>query len=148
MSHYNAKPIRLDLRPSRLLAGILIVAAIAACGAIAVLPMGCASCLPIIAAAAFHVMRDTQLWLRSSILALEVGSDGTFRYLTRIDGWREAVVRGDSFVMPALTVLVLASEGKYFPRYAILLSGSADSEMLRRMRVWLRWGSQILPEKN
>jgi hypothetical protein len=152
MNHYSAKPIRLDLRSSRLLGSILVVAAMMACAAIAVLPLPIwfrlAIMLPILAAAAFHVMRDAQLRLRTSILALEVGNDGTLRYLTRAHGWCDATVRGDSFVMPALTVLVLTSEGRYFPRYAVLLSDSADSEMFRRLRVWLRWGSQSLPAEN
>jgi toxin CptA len=148
MNHYSAKPVRLDLQPSTRLTGVLAAAALPACGAILVLPLAAwiklASMLPIVVAAAFHLLRDAQLKLRSSILAIEVGSDGTLRFLTRATGWRDAIVRGDSFVTPTLTVLVLATEGRRFPRYAILLSDSANAEMFRRLRVWLRWGSQAL----
>lgn len=152
MKHYSAKPIRLDLRPSRLLGTILVVAATLACAAVAVLPLPAVARLAvmalILAAAAFHVLRDAQLRLRSSLLALEVGSDGVLRYLTPARGWCEATVRGESFVMSGLAVLVLKPEGRYFLRYAILLSDSADTEMFRRLRVWLRWGSQALAAEN
>lgn len=152
MNHYSAKPIRLDLQPSARLTWILLVAVTAACGAIFVLPLALWVKLPImlaiIAAAAFHIGRDAQLRLRSSILALEVGGDGTLRYLTRAAGWKEAVVRGDSLVMPTLTVLVLATEERWFPRYAVLFSDSGNPEMFRRLRVWLLWGSQALPAEN
>ena len=152
MKHYSAKPIRLDLQPSIRLAWILVIAGMAACSAILVLPLAgwvkLAGMLPILAATAFHIMRDAQLRLRSSILALEVGSDGTLRYLTRTAGWKDAMVRGGSFVTPALTVLVLATEEGRFPRYAILLSDSGNPEMFRRLRVWLRWGSQALPAES
>ena len=152
MKHYSAKPIRLDLQPSLRLTWILVIAGMAACGALLVLPLAgwgkLAGMLPILAATAFHIMRDAQLRLRSSILALEVGSDGTLRYLTRTAGWKDAMVRCDSFVTPALTVLVLATEEGRFPRYAILLSDSGNPEMFRRLRVWLRWGSQALPAES
>ena len=152
MKHYSAKPIRLDLQPSIRLTWILVIAGMAACGALLVLPLAgwvkLAGMLPILAATAFHIMRDAQLRLRSSILALEVGSDGSLRYLTRTAGWKDAMVRGDSFVTPALTVLVLATEEGRFPRYAILLSDSGNPEMFRRLRVWLRWGSQALPAES
>jgi toxin CptA len=152
MNHYSAKPVRLDLQPSVRLTAVLVAAMLAACGAILALPFASwiklAGMLPLIAAAAFHILRDARLRLRSSILAIEVGSDGTLRYLTRAAGWREAIVRGDSFVTPALTVLVLATEERRFPRYAILVSDSGHPEMFRRLRVWLRWGSQVLPAEN
>jgi toxin CptA len=152
MNHYSAKPVRLDLQPSARLTWVLAVAALAACAAIYVLPFAgwikLASMLSIVAATAFHIARDAQLRLRSSILAIEVGSDGTLRYLTRAAGWRDAMVRGDSFVTPSLTVLVLATQDRHFPRYAILVSDSGNPEMFRRLRVWLRWGSQALPAES
>ena len=65
MNHYSAKPVRLDLQPSVRLTGVLAVAALAACGAICVLPLAgwieWASMLTIAAAAAFYILRDARL---------------------------------------------------------------------------------------
>ncbi|MDR2219149.1 MAG: hypothetical protein LBE24_01025 [Methylobacillus sp.] len=146
MSHYNAKPVRLDLRPSRRLTWLLGGAVCAACAAIGILPISLwvksGIVLFMLAASAFHIMRDARLALRSSILALEVSASGELSMLTREQGWRVATVRGDSFVTPPLTVLVLAPEGQRLSRYAVLLPDSADAEALRRLRVWLKWGNQ------
>ncbi|MDR2875770.1 MAG: hypothetical protein LBV44_07585 [Methylobacillus sp.] len=144
MSHYSVKPIRLDLRPSTRLTAILLVATIAACGAITVLPLPLwaqlTSIAVIIAAATFHILRDARLRLRSSILALEVGSDGTLRVLTRAEGWCDAKAKDESFVTPALTIVALAFEERFFSRHAVIFADSADTNAFRRMRVWLRWG--------
>lgn len=150
MNHYSVKPIRLDLRPSRRLALLLGLAASAACGAMLSVPVPLWSKLAvsvtIAAAAVFHIARDAGLRMPASILAIEVSSDGTLRYLSRRDGWCEATVRGESFVTPALTVLSLAVAEKRWARPAVLMADSGDAEVLRRLRVWLRWGSQALPD--
>lgn len=100
--------------------------------------------MTIVAATAFHVLRDAQLRLPASILALEVAGDGRLSYLTRAEGWCEATVHDDSFVTPSLTVLILFSNGRRFPKYLILLSDSGNAEMFRRLRIWLRWGCKLL----
>lgn len=151
MNHYSLKPLRLDLRPSRLLASVLGVATLAALVLILLLPfpfwITLPLCVLLLGAAFFHIMRDAGLRLSSSILALEVASHGQVRYLSRREGWREVAVRGDSYVTPWLTVVNLSDPGKRWSRAAILMSDSGDAEMFRRLRVWLRWGSQAFPEE-
>lgn len=150
MRHYSLKPIRLALRPSRRLAALLGVASGGACLAVALLPLPSwqrlALVLAIAAAAGYHVARDALLRMPGSVVALEVTSEGALRFQSRAGAWCDAAVRGDSVVTPWLTVLNLAEPEKRRARRAILLADSGDSGMLRRLRVWLRWGSQTVPE--
>lgn len=145
MKHYNLKPIRLTLQPSRQLALILAAAGIAACAAVLSLPLSgwqrLGVIVPIAAATLYHVLRDALLRMPRSVVAIEVGAQGEFRCQARNGDWQGAAVQGDSFVTTWLTVLNLRVEGERRRRHALLLSDSADTEMLRRLRVWLRWGS-------
>lgn len=150
MKHYSLKPIRLALRPSRQLAAVLAVAGIAACFAIALLPLPpwqqLALALLIATAGIYHVAKDALLRMSGSVVALEVTSEGVLRFQSRAGAWCDATVRGDSFVTPWLTVLNLTEPERRLAKRAILLSDSGDAEMLRRLRVWLRWGSQTVAE--
>lgn len=145
MKHYNLKPIRLALRPSRQLSLLLAGAGMAACGAILSLPLSgwqqLGAIALIAAATLYHVLRDALLRMSHSVIAIEVGTQGEFRCQARDGNWLEAAVAGDSFVTPWLTVLNLHVEGERLVRRTILLSDSGDTEMLRRLRVWLRWGA-------
>lgn len=149
MKHYNLKPIRLALRPSARLALIFAVAGSAACAAMLSVPLhGGLQVLAmalIIALTAYHILRDALLRLPQSIVTIEVGAQGEFRCHVASGEWQEMTVLGDSFVTPWLTVLNLRHPGRWRAQRAILLSDSADAEMLRRLRVWLRWGSLVVP---
>ncbi|OAJ70876.1 hypothetical protein A7976_05295 [Methylobacillus sp. MM3] len=151
MNHYSLKPIRLALRPSRQLAGLLGVAGTAACAAILLLPA-----LPwvklmlaavVAATTLYYLGHDALLRMPGSIVALEVTSNGALRCLSRNGLWLDVSVRGDSFVTPWLTVLNLTEPGKRLAKRAILLSDSGDADVFRSLRVWLRWGSQAFPGK-
>jgi toxin CptA len=150
MKHYNLKPIRLALQPSLQLAAVLAFAGICASAAIAALPMPAGQRLGLAAIVAaiclYHVVRDACLRMPWSIIALEVTSEGACRCQSRTGNWLDVEVGGDSFVTPWLTVLNLVEPGKRGARHAILLSDSGDPDMFRRLRVWLRWGSQVLPD--
>jgi len=150
MNHYSLKPIRLALRPSRQLAAVLVLAGATACAVMASLPIPLWEALVLDAIIAmfaiYHVVKDAWLRMPWSIVALEVTSEGAFRCQSRAGVWIDVEVRGDSFVTPWLTILNLAEPGKWLARRAILLSDSGEAEMFRAMRVWLRWGSQMMPE--
>lgn len=150
MKHYNLKPIRLALQPSGWLAAVLALAGVGACTTIALLPLllwqKLVLALFIAAAAGYHVVTDALLRMPWSIVALEVTSEGALRFQSRTETWTDAEVHGDSFVTPWLTVLNLTEPDKRLVRRAVLLSDSGDAEMFRRLRVWLRWGSQAGPE--
>ena len=150
MNHYSLKPIRLALRPSRQLAAVLALAGATACAVMASLPIPLREALVLDAIIAtfaiYHVAKDAWLRMPWSIVALEVTSEGAFRCQSRAGVWIDVEVRGDSFVTPWLTILNLAEPKKWLARRAILLSDSGDAEMFRALRVWLRWGSQVLPD--
>jgi toxin CptA len=150
MKHYNLKPIRLVLRPSLQLAAVLAFAGIGASAAIAALPMPAWQRLGLVAIVSamclYHIARDACLRMPRSIIALEVTSEGTCRCQSRAGDWLDVEVHGNSFVTPWLTVLNLVEPGKRGARQAILLSDSGDPDMFRQLRVWLRWGSQVLPD--
>jgi toxin CptA len=150
MNHYSLKPIRLALRPSRQLAAVLALAGATACAVMASLPIPLWEELVLDASIAtfaiYHVVKDAWLRMPWSIVALEVTCEGVFRFQSRAGVWIDAEVRGDSFVTPWLTILNLAEPDKWLARRAILLSDSGDAEMFRALRVWLRWGSQAVPE--
>lgn len=150
MNHYSLKPIRLALRPSRQLAAVLALAGATACAVMASLPIPLWEALVLDAIIAtfaiYHVAKDAWLRMPWSIVALEVTSEGAFRCQSRAGVWIDVEVRGDSFVTPWLTILNLAEPKKWLARRAILLSDSGDAEMFRALRVWLRWGSQALPD--
>lgn len=150
MNHYSLKPIRLALRPSRQLAAVLALAGAATCAVMVSLPIPLWKALvldaSIAAFAVYHVAKDACLRMPWSVVALEVTSEGAFRCQSRAGVWLDVEVRGDSFVTPWLTILNLAEPDKWLAHRAILLSDSGDAEMFRALRVWLRWGSQALPD--
>ena len=98
-------------------------------------------------AASYNIFRDALLRLPGSVVALEVTSQGHLRCQCRSGEWLDAAVCGNSFVTPWLTVLNLRLPGKRCARHALVLPDSADGEMFRRLRVWLRWGSQALTDE-
>lgn len=150
MNHYSLKPIRLALRPSRQLVAVLALAGGTACAVMASLPIPLWETLVLDTLIAtfvtYHIAKDACLRMPWSIVALEVTSEGAFRCQSRAGVWIDVEVRGDSFVTPWLTILNLAEPEKRLARCAILLSDSGDAEMFRALRVWLRWGSQVLPD--
>lgn len=145
------KPIHADLRPSRMLAVLLGAAGVGACALVAILPVPLWGKLVVgvvvMLCTFYHIARDALLRMPWSITALEVSSKDGLRCLPRAGDWTDIEVRGDSFVTPWLTVLNLRLSERRFARHVILLPDSVDAEAYRWLRVWLRWGSQALPEK-
>jgi hypothetical protein len=55
--------------------------------------------------------------------------------------WRAAQIKGRPVVLPWLVSLTLMPEaGK--TRQLMIWADSAEAELLRKLRVWLRWGNQ------
>lgn len=74
--------------------------------------------------------------------ALRVAADGRLQCLDDAGEWRDVEVLGDSLVSPALIVLRYRVADKRV-RSLALLSDSADTDDLRRLRVSLRWTRRI-----
>jgi toxin CptA len=131
-----APALRLDLKPSRLLAGVLIVVhglAIAAAwislsgwtwyvaGALVLASLG--GCLA----------RE-----RSRPVSLELREEGRASWRNRTGGWHEGRLGRNHFVSVALVVLELELEGRG-RKWVVLMGDSAPPDDFRRLRIWLRW---------
>ena len=152
MAHYNVKPLRLTVQPSRRLAALFITVSLAACAIVLCMPLhlwfeffGLESfglkffvCLAIIVATAYAVMQHAWLVLPASCRMLELDAKGGLQLL-RNDGTREeALLLPDSFVNARLTVLNVKIGRRR--RSVLLTPDRTEAEAFRRLRVWLRWG--------
>lgn len=133
-------PLRIELKPSYLLAGLLGLAHVLALGAAWVslagwprylVATGILISLAVCVAGALHRRRD-------SMAALELRADGDAAWMDGDGRWHDCRVAQDHFVSPLLVVLALERDGAAQQR-VVLLPDSAAAEDLRRLRVWLRW---------
>ena len=131
-----APALRLDLRPSRLLAGALIVAHGLALAAVWISFSGWASqlaCVAVLTSLGGCLVRATR-----GPSSLELHEDGRASWRTRKGSWREGKLGRNNFVSAALVVLELEIAG-HGRKWIALMADSAPPEDLRRLRVWLRW---------
>jgi toxin CptA len=149
--NYSLKPIYVDLRASRTLASLLGVGCLGACAPVVILPLPVwLAWLVILTAvlATTHALALYALLLRpSSVVRIEVTVTGEMRCMMRSGEMVAATVLGSSTVMPWLTLLNLQLPGRRLARHVILLPHALDADEFRRLRVWLRWGSQALPKE-
>ena len=135
--------LKAGLRPSHILAAILLLAHGAAITVIALVDVPPWLQLIVIAVLlanlAYVVTRAALLRTASSVVALEVTSDNAVNILTREGEWVECEVRGTTYVASFLTVLNLRESEKGTARHITILPDSMDAENFRQLRVWLRW---------
>ena len=152
MAHYNVKPLRLTVQPSRWLAALFITVSLAACVIVLCMPprfwseflglellaLKFLACFVIIAATAYAIAQHAWLILPGSCRMLELDAQGNLQWLCHDGTRQDAVVLPDSFVSARLTVLNVKIGRK---RKSVLLTPDrTEAEALRRLRVWLRWG--------
>ena len=131
-----APALRLDLKPSRLLAGALIsvhglagaVAWISLSGWLQYLVWG--AILGSLAQA-WRAVRPA--------LSLELNEDGRASWRNRDGTWHEGRLGGSHFVSAGLAVVELETAGRRRRKRVILMADSVSPEDFRRLRVWLRW---------
>ncbi|MBZ0105842.1 MAG: hypothetical protein K8H84_09445 [Sulfuricella denitrificans] len=135
--------LELKLHPSRTLTALLAGAHLLSVLVIWRLPLApatqIASSLLIAASLLFHLRRDGLLAAGHSIIALRLDPECNFFCQTRDGSWQEAKLLGSSMVTPWLIVLNFTPEKKWLVRHAVILPDSADTELLRQLRVLLRW---------
>ena len=134
---------RIDLRPSRILAAILVIAHGAAIAVIALVSVPLWLKLIAIAALAVNLMfeiRQTVL-LRApdAVVALEIASDDALSIQTRRGDWITCEVLGSTYVIYFLAIVNLKEQGSGRAKRAVILPDSIDAEDFRKLRVWLRW---------
>lgn len=131
-----APALRLGIRPSRLLAGALVLAHGLALAAAWISLNGWAQYLvwgAILASLAHALFRAMH-----PALLLELHEDGRVSWRNRDGTWHEGKLGSSHFVSAALAVLELEPRGRQRKRL-ILVADSVSHEDFRRLRVWLRW---------
>jgi toxin CptA len=143
--HYNVRPIQLVLKPSRVLAG----ASLAAIVMLAITPMPRAAEILLLAvvilSCACHVA-DCLLRLPRSLTRLELNGKEEL-HVTRRDGKSHRVdILPGSFVTPYLTILNMRIRDTGKLRHLLVTPDRVQQDEFRRLRVWLRWGNQVMSE--
>ncbi len=90
----------------------------------------------------YFLRRDAWLALASSCVGLAEEDDGGIVLILRDGGRIPCRILRDSLVMPWLVVLNVLPQGAPVARGVVILPDSMDVEAFRRLRVWLRHGSQ------
>jgi toxin CptA len=132
-----APALRLDLKPSRLLAGALVSAHGLAGAAAWISLSGWVQYLAwgaILASLAQALLRAAH-----PALSLELNEDGRASWRNRDGIWHEGRLGRSHFVSAALAVLELETAGLRRRKRVILMADSVSPEDFRRLRVWLRW---------
>lgn len=135
--------LRVSLRPSFILAAILVIVHGAAIAVILMANMP--PWLALIAIAALVINLGVSIWRNAltrggnAVVEIGVASDTALSIRTRRGEWLECEVRGDTYVAWFLTVLNLRQIGTGKRLSVAILPDAIDAEDFRRLRVWLRW---------
>ena len=145
--------IRITLKPSLLLLGLLSGISLLSGVAVAVLPitflLKCLMVVPIVCSTFYYILRDALLLLPWSWQRLEVNSGGELR-LTNSRGQQFApMLDATTYIHPWLVIINLKKpiEGRgllkmRLPSVVLFLDAlytEPASEQHRQLRVWLRW---------
>ena len=135
--------VRAPLRPSRLLATVLVLAHAAAVATVFPLqiPLEWKAALLVAIATSLvrSLRRDALLRSPHAIVELEVSNRERASMRTRSGEWRSARILGTSCVTSVLTTLNLRVEGFRTTRHVLLVGDNVDPEDFRKIRVLLRW---------
>jgi|SRR5258705_5285270 toxin CptA len=135
--------LRISLRPSRLLAAILLLAHAAAITAVLMVELPrwlkVVAIALLVAQCVVVVRRQAFLMGADAATAIEVTSDHRMNVETRSSGWCEYDVLGSTYVTSYLTVLNLRRPGNRMAKHVTLLRDSLNADDFRKLRVWLRW---------
>jgi toxin CptA len=135
--------LRIDLRPSRLLSLVLVLAHGMAVYAVWISLGGLPKILAAVAVLASLAATLAHALLRAprSAVSLELAEDGRVSWRDRRGAWHDGTLGASHFVSPFLVVVELKPGNRGVKRL-ILLADSASRDELRRLRVRLRWGRQ------
>ncbi len=135
----SAQSLSIEIRPSRLLAGLIgilhVLAMLAAWIAIDAWPS-----VLVLAGVALSGAACVAFALgapRSTVSALELHADGRAFWRDRSGAWHGGRLARPRAVVPPLVVLGVV--GPLGVRRLVLLPDSISGDGLRRLRVWLRW---------
>jgi hypothetical protein len=150
MSYYSAKPIHLNLQPSILLASIISFVVLMMSVFLILLPLNAAFKWPLLAlmmvASVYSIRRYALLTSATSVIHLSLTQTSKLQLTYKDAKQAEVRVLESSFVSPYLTVLNLQEIETGRRLSIVLLPDSAESIGFRQLRVWLRWGRDVLSE--
>jgi len=132
--------VSIRLRPSAILAGLLILAHVLALGALAASLGG----IPLVLAAAGVILSalvtsaEALQRRRGSALAVDLRDDGRVAWRDRVGRWHDAALAPGVHVSAWLVVLPLRHE-RSRRKWVVIARDAAPAEELRRLRAWLRW---------
>ena len=134
--------IDVPIRASARLALLLTAAHSAAIIAVMVMPVAwwlrLAGCALMVVSGAIMVTRNALLKASNSVVGLQLNRDGSCQLQIRDQGCVSGVVCPGWFASPLMIVLQVACPGRRWRRSITLLPDAADSETLRRLRIFLR----------
>lgn len=129
-------PLELAIRPSRVYAGVLLIACSLAVTGIwlAAMPAWGQALMTLgLILAAWHHWRNDL----SDMQGLRVTQSGQIEILQA--DWRPAVIEGQPVVLPWLVSLKVVPQGGKAHRLMIW-PDAVDTDSARRLRAWLKWG--------
>jgi toxin CptA len=135
-----APPLRLELKPSRWLAGTLALGhGLAGYAAWTGLSSWARVPLLVVLLASLGVsLARALLRFRGQAISLELQEDGRASIKDRSGIWQEGRLGENHFVSPALVVVDLQTPSGRRKRL-VLAPDSLPADDFRRLRVWLRW---------
>ncbi len=135
--------IDVPIRASARLALLLTAAHAAAIFAVMVMPVAwwlrLVGCSLIIVSGTVMVSRNALLKASDSVVGLQLSRDGSCQMQMRDQRYVSGVVCPGWFVSPLMIVLQIACPGSRWRRSVTLLPDAVDSEILRRLRIFLRY---------
>jgi lysylphosphatidylglycerol synthetase-like protein (DUF2156 family) len=137
-------PLRIELKPSRIAAALIVVGVIATAVLVAWLPGERWWRASLVVALGGYGIALVRKWAyrvtRHSIVAIAVGADRRIAITERGGRRIEGVVQPDSYVGAALTTVVLRAAGARRSRAIAILPDMLPADDFRRLRVLLRLG--------
>jgi toxin CptA len=135
--------LNIELRPSRVMAGILTLVHGAAIAAVIAVSPPLAAAIGgsaiLLVHWAYSVRRHALLLPPGATVALEFSSAHQLSVKSRAGTWCECEVLGSTYVMPFMTVLNLRRKDDGGFSHLVLLPDSLHTEDFRKLRAWLRW---------
>ena len=134
--------LKINLRPSWILAAILAVAHGAAIAAVVVVEMPLWLTFVVMVALIANLsleLRHASLRMPDAAVAIEISSDNVFSVQTRRGEWLEYEVLGNTYVLSFLAILNLKQTDNGAAKRIVILPDSIAAEDFRKLRVWLRW---------
>ncbi len=137
--------IRIQFKPSELMLGLLSLISIICCWILLALTMTpmikFVGILLVVATSIYFILRDVLLMLPWSWQVLELDTKGQLTLIDRCGKKFQPALADNTFIHTKLMILNFKREGaKLALAPVIFLFAQTNTDELRRLRVWLRWG--------